>query len=65
MHNVEIGNRGPLRFEADAGMMASDGFHPGAPIYAEWAERAVHSVLSSGRLARTVKTPIADPAGAG
>lgn len=35
-----------LRFEADAGMMASDGFHPGAPIYAEWAERAAQLVLS-------------------
>jgi lysophospholipase L1-like esterase len=53
-----------LRFEADAGMMASDGFHPGAPIYAEWAERAVRSVLSCGQLASRVKTPIADQAGA-
>ena len=35
-----------LRFEADAGMMASDGFHPGAPIYAEWAERAVRCILA-------------------
>ena len=34
-----------LRFEADIGMMASDGFHPGAPIYAEWAERAARRVL--------------------
>lgn len=34
-----------LRFEADAGMMASDGFHPGAPIYAEWAERAAQLIL--------------------
>lgn len=54
-----------LRFEADAGMMASDGFHPGAPIYAEWAERAARCVLSCGSLASAVKTPIADPAGAG
>jgi len=34
-----------LRFEADAGMMASDGFHPGAPIYSEWAERAARLIL--------------------
>lgn len=35
-----------LRFEADAGMMASDGFHPGIPIYSEWGERAVQLILS-------------------
>jgi hypothetical protein len=35
-----------LRFIADASMMASDGFHPGAPIYAEWAERAARIILS-------------------
>jgi lysophospholipase L1-like esterase len=35
-----------LRFEADAGMMASDGFHPGIPIYAEWGARAVQLILS-------------------
>jgi lysophospholipase L1-like esterase len=35
-----------LRFEADAGMMASDGFHPGEPIYAEWAERAAQLIIS-------------------
>ena len=35
-----------LRFSADAGMMASDGFHPGPPIYAEWAERAAQIVLA-------------------
>jgi lysophospholipase L1-like esterase len=35
-----------LRFQADASMMASDGFHPGAPIYAEWAERAARIILS-------------------
>ncbi len=33
-----------LRFTADAGMMASDGFHPGAPIYAEWAARAARLI---------------------
>lgn len=54
-----------LRFEADAGMMASDGFHPGAPIYAEWAERAVSTVLTTEELASRVKTPIAAPSGAG
>ena len=35
-----------LRFSADASMLASDGFHPGAPIYAEWAERAARIILS-------------------
>ena len=35
-----------LRFSADASMMASDGFHPGAPIYSEWAERAAAIILS-------------------
>jgi lysophospholipase L1-like esterase len=35
-----------LRFSADASMMASDGFHPGAPIYSEWAERAARIILS-------------------
>ena len=35
-----------LRFEADADMMASDSFHPGAPIYSEWAERAVRTILA-------------------
>ena len=35
-----------LRFRADASMMASDGFHPGAPIYSEWAERAARIILS-------------------
>ena len=36
-----------LRFSADASMMASDGFHPGAPIYSEWAERASQIIFSS------------------
>jgi lysophospholipase L1-like esterase len=35
-----------LRFSADVSMMASDGFHPGAPIYSEWAERAAAIILS-------------------
>lgn len=35
-----------LRFSADAGMMASDGFHPGAPIYAEWAARTARIILA-------------------
>jgi len=54
-----------LRFDADAGMMASDGFHPGVPIYAEWAERAAASILSRVEAAAAMKTPIADPGGAG
>jgi len=47
-----------LRFEADAGMMASDGFHPGAPIYSEWAARAAACILSGDEVIRRVKTPI-------
>lgn len=54
-----------LRFDADAGMMASDGFHPGAPIYAEWAERVASCILSLGVEMAAMKTPIAGPAGAG
>ena len=54
-----------LRFEADIGMMASDGFHPGAPIYAEWAERAARFVLSRDVEPHTMKTPIAGSADAG
>ena len=50
-----------LRFEADAGMMASDGFHPGPPIYAEWAERAAHCILACDGALHAVKSPIAAP----
>ena len=48
-----------LRFEADANMMASDGFHPGAPIYSEWAERAASCILSRDIELPAMKTPIA------
>ncbi len=54
-----------LRFEADAGMMASDGFHPGPPIYSEWAERAVQYILACDGVAHAVKSPIARPDVAG
>ena len=54
-----------LRFEANADMMASDGFHPGAPIYSEWARRASNGILSLDKLWPGVKTPMADPADAG
>ncbi len=54
-----------LRFEATASMMASDGFHPGAPIYSEWAERAVQCILSCDGAVHTMKSPIAAPADAG
>ena len=54
-----------LRFEADVGMMASDSFHPGAPIYSEWAERAASCILSRDGEAPAMKTPIARPADAG
>ena len=50
-----------LRFEADAGMMASDGFHPGPPIYSEWAERAAQCVLACDGALHAVKSPIAAP----
>ena len=50
-----------LRFEADVGMMASDGFHPGAPIYSEWAERATQCVLACDEALQAVKSPIAAP----
>ena len=53
-----------LRFEADAGMMASDRFHPGAPIYAEWAQRAASCILSEGAENPAMKTPIARSADA-
>ena len=35
-----------LRFEADVSMMASDGFHPGVPIYSEWGARAARTILA-------------------
>ena len=54
-----------LRFEADIGMMASDGFHPGAPIYSEWAERAASCILSRDVERPAMKTPIAGYADAG
>jgi lysophospholipase L1-like esterase len=50
-----------LRFEADAGMMASDGFHPGPPIYSEWAERAAQCILACDGALHAVKSPIAAP----
>jgi lysophospholipase L1-like esterase len=53
-----------VRFEADAGMMASDRFHPGAPIYAEWAQRAASCILSEGAENPAMKTPIARSADA-
>ena len=50
-----------LRFEADVGMMASDGFHPGAPIYSEWGERAAQCILACDGALQAVKSPIAAP----
>jgi lysophospholipase L1-like esterase len=46
-----------LRFEADAGMMASDGFHPGPPIYSEWAERAAQLVHAHETASREPPLP--------
>ena len=34
-----------LRFEADVGLAASDGFHPGPGVYALWADRVVRIIL--------------------
>ena len=34
-----------LRFDMDGEAMASDGFHPGPPVYAEWARRAAGLAL--------------------
>lgn len=33
-----------LRFPGDRSMMAADGFHPGAPVYSEWARRVADLV---------------------
>ena len=35
-----------LRFDMDGTSMASDGFHPGPPVYAEWARHAAEVALS-------------------
>lgn len=34
-----------LRFTDDVSGMAADGFHPGPPVYAEWARQAATSIL--------------------
>lgn len=34
----------PLDMEGDGEMMAEDGFHPGPPVYSEWAERVVRQI---------------------
>lgn len=53
-----------LRFAADAGMMASDGFHPGPAIYSEWAGRAAEYILACDGPLHAVKSPIAASADA-
>jgi lysophospholipase L1-like esterase len=40
-----------LRFTEDASLMASDGFHPGAAVYAEWATR-LHQIITHSSSAR-------------
>ncbi len=35
-----------LRFDLNDAAMASDGFHPGPPVYAEWARQAAELALS-------------------
>ena len=36
-----------LRFEADIGLAASDGFHPGPGVYALWGERVADIILDA------------------
>ena len=36
-----------LRFDADPGLVASDGFHPGPGIYALWADRVAAIILEA------------------
>ena len=38
----------PLAGELDAAHMATDGFHPGPPVYAAWAEAAARRIASAG-----------------
>jgi lysophospholipase L1-like esterase len=38
-----------LRFTLDAGLMASDGFHPGPAIYDGWAQRVAELVIGVHR----------------
>lgn len=38
-----------LRFSEDAGLAASDGFHPGPMVYRQWAQRAAAIVRNSMR----------------
>ena len=40
----------PLNFSLDETAMASDGFHPGAPIYAAWGEAVAEAILSGSTL---------------
>ncbi len=35
-----------LRFTGDVGLMATDGFHPGPGVYAQWAELAADAILA-------------------
>ena len=39
----------PLGDLSDLGMMASDGFHPGPPVYAHWAGVAAQEILAHWR----------------
>jgi len=38
----------PLALDGDASMMASDGFHPGPPVYAAWAEQLAARITPPG-----------------
>lgn len=35
----------------DRSWIAADGFHPGAPVYAEWARRAVALIVTDAGVA--------------
>ena len=37
-----------LRFTEDTTLMADDGFHPGPPVYAEWAKRVAAAIIDRG-----------------
>jgi lysophospholipase L1-like esterase len=44
----------PLDFAADSGGMAADGFHPGPPVYLQWAKRAAEKIMAGAATRSTV-----------
>ena len=47
LDKVQSSEYSSLRFSSTPDLMASDGFHPGPEIYAEWAKRVAQSIRSS------------------